>query len=59
MCEFAVPLNADRQTAEVANHSVRAAIMKRWRTEIDLSAFCALEPREQPPASPQKPHNGY
>lgn len=59
MCEFAVPLNVDRQTAEVANHSVRAAIMKRWRTEIDLSASCALEPSDQPTASPQQLHHGY
>lgn len=58
MCEFAVPLNADRQTAEVANHLVRDTLMKSWRTEIDLSAYCALAPT-QPTASPKKLHHGY
>lgn len=59
MGEFAVPLNADRQTAEVANHSVRAALMKHWRTEIDLSASCALVLSEQLAASPLKLNHGY
>lgn len=59
MCKLAVPLNVDRQTAEVANHSVRAVLMKRWRTEIDLSASCALALSEQPTGFLQKLHNGY
>lgn len=59
MSKFAVPLNADRQTAEVANHSVRAVLMKGLRTEIDFSASSALAPSDQPTGFLQKLHHGY